>query len=103
MDIRNLVLYNQVILNQPEIDMKTKTTVHIAPSPTEHGTQCRVYMNKTNADVCPTYSDNPILWKEVGLMNSRGILVCFEGTPEQRQEIQDCEPLMGGMYISMDF
>lgn len=74
------------------------TTIYIAPAPTDAGTQCHIYaLDGTPArGARDHYRDHPDLWREVGLMNSRGRLVCFDGPDDQRQELIDCQPLMAG-------
>lgn len=78
----------------------TKTIIHIAPALTNQSGQCRVYKLDVPVDAkIPNYRDNRDIWAEAGLMNSRGKLVCFDGTTQQRNEIVECEPLMAGLVF----
>lgn len=74
-------------------------TLYIAPALSDQAGQCRIYATEAvfNASVASHYRLHPALWKEVGLMNSRGKLVCFEGTIQQRQDLIDDQPLMAGL------
>lgn len=74
-------------------------TVYIAPAVGTLAGQCRIYA--THADVTyrgarDHYRKFPQEWKEVGLMNFQGRLVCYDGTTLEYEEIKDCEPLMAG-------
>jgi hypothetical protein len=74
------------------------TTVYIRPALTDQAGQCRIYATNGLEGVSARddYEARPNLWREVGLMNSRGELVCFEGPDEWRQELIDCQPLLAG-------
>ena len=75
--------------------------IYIVPAWSDQAGQCRIVSrNVDNCTQAPQYRDNQQGWKEVGLMNSQGKLVCFEGAEAERQEIKDCEPLMAGMYFT---
>ena len=73
--------------------------IYIAPAFSDQAGQCRIYATDAffNASAASHYKLHPRLWKEVGLMNSRGRLVCFEGTSQQRQDLTDDQPLMAGL------
>lgn len=74
-------------------------TLYIAPAMTDQAGQCRIYSIEGKAhDAALLYRQHPNLWKEVGIMNSRGQLVCCEVA---FQEIRDMEPLMAGMAIEV--
>lgn len=74
-----------------------KTTMYIVPAFSDQAGQCRIVAREGQvADARADYQKNPKAWKEAGLMNSRGKLVCLQGTAEMVQEFRDCEPLMAG-------
>lgn len=78
-----------------------KGTLYIVPALTDVAGQCRIvgypgtdYPGKSARD---SYRAHPDLWKDVGLMNSRGELVCLEpeyGACGGWDELKACEPLM---------
>lgn len=77
------------------------TVIYIAPAFGEnHHPQCRLYAHNgpwpTVMSVADHYRRFPEQWREVGLMNYQGTLVCFEGPDVQRQELRDSQPLMAG-------
>ncbi len=82
--------------------------IYIAPSAGEetHAAQARIYSacfdRRAPASVRDHFRASPGEWKEVGLMNFEGKLVCFEGTDEQRQELLDSQPLMAGAYLTYE-
>lgn len=81
------------------------TILYIAPSAGDaHHPQCRIYATKQriNGSIREHYLGRPMAWREVGLMNYQGSLVCFEGPDEQRQELEDCQPLAGGLVFKFD-
>lgn len=74
-------------------------TLYIAPAMTDQAGQCRIYSADGKVhDAARLYRQQPNLWKEVGIMNSRGKLVCCEVA---FHEIRDMEPLMAGMAIEI--
>lgn len=75
------------------------STLYIAPAMTDQAGQCRIYAcaGYHPMKVREHFAKYPGQWKEVGLMNSRGQLVCFEGTEQQRQDLTDDQPLMAGL------
>ena len=80
------------------------TTIYIAPAMTPQAGQCRIYacegpMIRSARDHYRTF---PGLWKEVGIMNSRGNLVCFKGTPKQREDLTNDQPLMAGITYTYE-
>lgn len=79
-------------------------TLYIAPAFSDQAGQCRIYATNAlfNASAASHYRLHPQLWKEVGLMNSRGRLVCFEGAAEQRQDLTNDQPLMAGLTYTYD-
>ena len=65
--------------------------------------QCRVVYGKgdlsINSNLSPrdSYNKHPECWKEVGVMNHTGKLVCFEGHhPNVYRLLVAQQPLMGG-------
>lgn len=83
--------------------------VYIAPTVTDHGSQCRIYM--ADADMVPRsirdhYRNMPQAWKEVGLMDHKGSIRCFEqGTTALRlihADLQNQVPLMAGTSFTYD-
>lgn len=82
------------------------TIIYIAPNAGEvYHAQARIYRaefeGKVNTEkIRDHYRENHRQYKEVGLMNYEGKLVCFEGTDEQRQDLKDCEPLMAGLVFA---
>ena len=75
-------------------------TFYIVPAFTDQAGQCRIVSKITESVFPPKYHENPEDWKEAGLMNSRGKLICLEATIQQSAEIVDCEPLYAGMVFS---
>ena len=75
---------------------------YIVPAWSDQAGQCRIVSRETDSriDVHKSYNESPELWKEAGLMNSRGTVVCISATPEQIQDIKSCEPLMAGTSFS---
>lgn len=78
--------------------------IYIAPALTDQAGQCRIYRARfdgsVNADGIKThYRNHPDRYTEVGLMNSRGGLVCFEGTEEQFADLLNSQPLAAGLVF----
>jgi hypothetical protein len=76
-------------------------TYLIVPAWSDQAGQCRIVVTSTFSSV-----KNPIRdyrdyggdkWREAGIMNSQGKLVCLDATPEQRKQIAADEPLSAGM------
>ena len=81
-----------------------RTTIYIKPALTPQAGQCRIYaldgpLVRSARDHYRTFPD---LWREVGIMSSRGKLVCFQGTPRQRQDLTDDQPLMAGLTYTYE-
>lgn len=75
------------------------TTYLIVPAWSDQAGQCRIVRRDTDAPVRQamlSYREAPDLWKEAGLMNSRGTVVCLDAPVEHRNDIRSCEPLMAG-------
>ena len=80
----------------------TYTTIYIKPALTDQAGQCRIYSTQAifNSTAGRHYDQHPHLWNEVGIMSSRGKLVCFDGPDFQRQDLLDCQPLMAGLTFT---
>jgi hypothetical protein len=77
-------------------------TVFIVPAWSDQAGQCRLVATSTFTSVGDAkrdYEHHPDKWREVGVMNSQGKLVCYEGTPTEREEIRSCEPLAAGLVF----
>lgn len=79
------------------------TSVYIVPAMTDIAGQCRIVAREGKVNSArDDYRKNPDAWKEIGLMNSRGMLVCLAadnlGVVE---ELKACEPLMAGMQFEV--
>lgn len=75
------------------------TTIFIAPASGDtHHPQARIYASEALFNGAPLnhYRNFPHLWKEVGLINYQGRLVCFDGTERQREDLIDAQPLAAG-------
>lgn len=79
--------------------------VYIAPNSGEvYHAQARIYMrlfvtvelNNLDLQIRDCYNERPEMWRECGLMNYDGKLVCFDGPLEALHELQDSQPLMAG-------
>lgn len=78
-------------------------TLYVAPAVTDHGTQCRIYAmpypmrpGQKPSDIHWKYQRD---WKEIGLMNSRGKLVCCE--PAYRRHLEALD-LYGGLFVEIE-
>ena len=83
------------------------TTIYIAPAVGEsHHPQCRIYATNEVIEAPATarshYAAYPSRWREVGLMNYQGKLVCFLGQTDQYLELKSCEPLAAGLTFKFD-
>jgi len=76
-----------------------KVTYLIVPPVTDdpNPNQARIY-SREHADHLAfglrDYRDNPDHWKEAGLINHQGKLVCLDAPPTIYQDMKDQEPLM---------
>lgn len=88
----------------PELENKPAlATAYIVPALTDISGQCRIVMADGNVgNARDSYRAYPDLWKEVGLMNSQGQLVCCENIGNLRQELEDCAPLMAGTQFRIE-
>jgi hypothetical protein len=86
----------------------TTTVIYIAPASGErHYPQARIYRAEfdgsiNSAGIRAHYRNHPERYTEVGLMNHRGKLVCFDGTPQQREDLTNDQPLMAGLVYTYD-
>lgn len=80
-----------------------KTSVYIVPTLDDQGGQCRIVArNGAVKSARDDYRQNPDAWQEIGLMNSRGKLVCVsDDNPAIVEELQACEPLMAGLQFEV--
>lgn len=79
--------------------MPTTIQYLIVPAWSDQGGQCRIVRREheiNHPDPLQHYRQYPEQWKEAGLMNSRGVVVTLDASPEVLQEFRDCEPLMAG-------
>lgn len=77
-------------------------TYYIVPAWSDIAGQCRIVKYPgTVKSPRDDYRKNPENWKEAGLMNSRGSLVCLCSS-KAAKEFRDMEPLMAGLYIVVD-
>jgi len=73
---------------------------YIVPALTDQAGQCRiVFREGFTGSARDDYRSQPDAWSDVGLMNSRGQLVCLQAPAQVAKEFKDCEPLMAGMQI----
>lgn len=82
------------------------TIYFIKPAPTDQAGQCRIYRKQFGGrdgapnSVTRDYDAEPGSWREVGLMNSRGRLVCLDAERDVLDDIKSCEPLMAGLHFT---
>lgn len=77
---------------------KLTKTYLIVPAWSDQAGQCRIVCREgvpASIDALTSYRTEPDLWKEAGLMNSRGKLVCLNDK-EAFKEMSLDEPLMAG-------
>lgn len=85
------------------------TTFVIVPAWSDQAGQCRIVSvehHDTYSDGRPMhlglqdYRRNPDRWREAGLMDSRGKLVCLDASAEIQADIRSHEPLMAGLAFT---
>lgn len=79
-------------------------TYYIVPALTDVAGQCRIVArlkDDLRGSARENYRKEPAAWKEVGIMDSRGKLVCLD-TKAATDELRSCEPLMAGLEIDVD-
>lgn len=80
-----------------------KVTYLIVPAWSDQASQCRIVKREDDIDdALADYRKDDSKWKEVGIMNSLGNLVCFTGPKEHRQEFVDSIPLSAGLQFRLD-
>lgn len=80
------------------------TTVYIVPAMTDQAGQCRI-VSREGVFKSPRddYRQSPGAWKEIGIMNSRGKLVCLEADNlDVVEELKSAEPLMAGLVFEVE-
>lgn len=80
------------------------TSVYIVPAMTDQAGQCRIVAREGSVHSArDDYRRDPAAWKEIGIMNSRGRLVCLSADNLAIvDELKSCEPLMAGMQFEVD-
>jgi hypothetical protein len=87
------------------------TTYLIVPAWSDQAGQCRIVARDheefhTSGDRMRVGLDNyraqPHLWSEVGVMNSRGELVCLDAPVGVYGQFKACEPLMAGTTYTFE-
>jgi hypothetical protein len=75
-----------------------ENTVYIVPALTDMAGQCRIVMAQgRHANARDAYRARPQDWREIGIMSSRGHVVCIDADASFVQELKDSEPLMAGV------
>lgn len=76
---------------------------YIVPAWSDQAGQCRIVSREFSGkiDAAASYRETPKLWKEAGLMNSRGKLVYLDDRHAAAEMSQD-EPLSAGMQYSFE-
>ena len=81
-----------------------KHTALIVPAFSDVAGQCRIVAKDGKVrDALRNYRSKPDEWRDVGLMNSRGELVCCEDMGTLRAELKDCSPLSAGLVIDFEY
>ena len=78
-------------------------TVYIVPAWTKQASQCHIVAREgVIENPGRSYKESPDLWAEIGIMNSRGELVCLSATSETYSEVKSCETLMAGTAFLLE-
>jgi hypothetical protein len=81
----------------------SKTTYYIVPAMTEIAGQCRIVAFPDAVDNArDAYRRNPDVWKDAGVMNSRGSLVALDAPTHVIHEFRSCEPLAAGLTFVLE-
>lgn len=81
--------------------MPQNIAIYIVPALTDQASQCRIVAREDfGGSARDNYRREPEKWREVGLMNSRGGLVCFYGEAAHRQELKESVPLRAGLVFN---
>lgn len=80
------------------------TTVFIVPATTDQAGQCRIVAREGKVSSArDDYRKAPSAWKEIGLMNSSGHLVCLDADNlDIVDELKSCEPLRAGLQFQVE-
>lgn len=77
-------------------------TYLIVPAWSDQAGQCRIAKRLGDiGDALKDYRAEPDAWEDVGIMNSRGSLVCLDAPGHIYQEFKSMEPLMAGVQVSL--
>lgn len=75
-------------------------TALIVPAFSDMASQCRIVAREGDiGDALRDYRRDYRRWREVGLMNSKGELVCCEDLGTLRAELRECVPLAAGLNV----
>lgn len=78
-------------------------TVYIVPAMTNQAGQCRIVAAEGYFESPrDSYKAHPELWKDGGIMNSAGQIVCLQAGPQTTAELKACEPLMAGAFFRFE-
>jgi hypothetical protein len=79
-------------------------SVFIVPALTDMAGQCRIVARSGEVSSArDDYRANPQAWREIGLMNSHGRLVCLDADNlVVIDELKACEPLAAGLQLKVD-
>jgi hypothetical protein len=80
------------------------TTVFIVPNASGHTGQCRIVVREGSIASAPAdYRANPSAWKEIGQMNSHGMLTNIDADRvDIIDELRFCEPLYAGLHFEVE-
>jgi hypothetical protein len=81
------------------------TTYLIVPALTDQAGQCRIVRTTTQLGRCRPldhYRRWPDDWSEVGLMSSRGYLVCLDAPAGLAADMREDQPLMAGLVYTTE-
>jgi hypothetical protein len=78
------------------------TTLYIVPAWSEQGGKCRIVARPGSWAARYSYMFAPDEWKEVGVMDSRGYLVCLDAPKAVWDRLAADSPLSAGLEITYD-
>lgn len=81
-----------------------QTTVYIVPAWSDQAGQCRIASRPGKVENArDDYRNNPDAWKDIGIMNSQGRLVCIDSSNKNvYRELMECSPLAAGLTLFVD-